>query len=106
VTRKSNAQGIYPMRQKVSLREAPFGQPRDMVCRNPDIVSLCRGTLPKIGHVRRKNHDPSLGHVEGVVPVEAVVALKPVKQNDGRHSIVTMGFKMWHVKRITDRLSP
>jgi hypothetical protein len=76
-----------------------------MVCRNPDIVPLCRRTQPEIGHIRRKNHDSSLGHVEGVVPVEAVVALKPVKQNDGRYSIMAIGFKMRHVKRITDCLA-
>jgi hypothetical protein len=77
-----------------------------MVCCNPDISSLCRRPLPKIGHVRRKNHDPSLGHIEGIVPVEAVVALKAVKQNDGGHSIRSIGFKMRHVKRITDRVTP
>jgi hypothetical protein len=77
-----------------------------MICRNPDIVPLCRGTQPEIGHVRRENYNPPLSHVEGVVSVEAVVALKPVEQNDGRHSIATIGFKMRHVKRITDRLAP
>jgi hypothetical protein len=47
-----------------------------------------------------------LGHVEGIVPVEAVVALEAMKQNDGRHSFITIRFKARHVKCIADRLSP